>query len=155
MGRVADERKMEDSVLADLEGATMSEDTPAAPVDHFKIKPGKPLPDGFENAPRGEEAHLCVDHANQYQPTWHQLLIEKRFDHDRDPQIFPGSSPVSVALDFWTDVPPRVIEALKSAVEVSHSRQATLAQIQAGEPATRSSVPRRRFIWQSVPSAKA
>ncbi len=152
-------RNLEDDILKDIDlddqtkGEVDLSGAADSPHEEFKIKIGKKLPDEFENAPCGSEDHLCVDPANQYQPDWVQLYIQSTHDHQQNPQIFPGARQYSVVLDTWVDVPPRIVESLRSAVEVHHTKNVTDNQIALGQHSEHKKIKRNRFVWQTMPSA--
>lgn len=121
--------------------------------ENFQIKPGKKLPEKFINAPCGDEKHLCVDQAGVYQPTWTQLKIYRMHEGQRDPQPFNLGARWLVPLEKFVDVPPEVMTALRDAQETHHSLDFKPGDIALGRPATHSESSRRRFNWESIPSA--
>jgi len=147
----APESDLEKSVMRELNGQ------PASTLDptdrsNFNLVKGKPIPDVFQNPPCGEDGHLCVDLGGNYQPDWYQLMIEKMYEHQEDPQPFPLGTLYSVNLDAWTDVPPEIIESLKSAVEEHHSMNATAGQIVLGQHPERTTFKRKRFVYHAMKS---
>jgi len=149
-------KENEAAILSELEKEQEMGLDPTHP-DNFNIVPGKPLPEGFENPPCGEEGHFCLDTAGCYQPDWMQLYLERVYDKQIDPQVFPLSSTWLVYLETWVDVPPEVIESLRSAVETVHRTNVRPGVIPIGAPdgeIEMKSHTRRRFHWRSYPSAK-
>ena len=121
--------------------------------ENFQIKPGKALPEKFINKPCGDDGHLCVDGGGVYQPTWTQLMLYRMHEGQADPQPFPLGTTWKVPLERWVDVPPEVIESLRSAVETHHSMDYKPGDVLLGRPAVHTETTRRRFNWESKPSA--
>jgi hypothetical protein len=158
LDRVAKEER---DILAEAErqerlakpGANMSD-----PMN-FNITPGRKLPDGFVNPKSvngepGNPAHLCVDNSGAYRPDWFQIYIHKVHDRQEDPQIFPLGTNWLVRLEHWSDVPPEIIESLRSAIEEHHVFDAQPGDIIAGVPTKHEVRSRRRFHWDQIPSFK-
>lgn len=144
----------EQAILDQIEGSTaVAEEIKGTPEDDFIFKAGRPLPPGFENPPCGDPDHKCVDLAGNYRPEWDQIMIEKIYDKQADPQVFPGPNTYAVYLDTWTDCPPQIKAALESAIETQHSRNANQRHIALGEHPKHKTVERRRFVWRAMPSA--
>jgi len=155
MSNVKSQQEKEAGVMA-----AMAEEDKIDPTDrdNFNVKPGYPLPEGFENPPLSTEeneeyGHLCLDRAGNYQPLWCQLRIDKIHDKQIDPQPFPLGTNYQVPLDTWVDAPPEVIESLRSAVEVHHEHNIKPGDIELGRQATHKETKRRRFVWHSIKSA--
>ena len=124
--------------------------------DHgnFNIKNGYPLPNDFINPPFGDEKHLCVDLAGNYNKKWFQLLLERTHDRQQNPQPFPlGGREWRVYLDTWCDVPPEIIESLKKAVETHHSYNRKPQEVEVGIDHGHTTVERKRFNYDKIPSA--
>ena len=154
---ISEREALEAQALADLEEAEeMEEIKRAVPEDHpesrFVFKAGRPLPAGFENPPKGDEMHYCTDKAGNYRPDWVQIIIHSVYDHQQDPQVFPGAVTYAVPLETWCDCPPRIKASLESAVEIHHHRNATTKQIYLGEHPEHKKIKRRRFQWDWMPS---
>ena len=124
-------------------------------------KPGMPLPDGFENPPKGDPGHFCIRHDGCYDPTWFQVKIEGRHEGEANPVKFPnpGGMRGAVHLDTWADVPPDYIRALEAAVEVHHKPDPRAKDgnwegmtVDGQKPQTEK-IERDRFIWRMLPSA--
>lgn len=146
-------KETEAAIAADAKKLELQKAEPSNP-DGFNFEPGRPLPAGFENPPCGDPGHVCTDPAGNYQPDWVQLLLEKVHDRQQNPQPFNLGSRYLVPLDTWVDAPPVIIESLLSAVEERHELNATEGQILLGVRPEHKVVKRKRFHWQSMPSAK-
>ena len=121
---------------------------------NFNIKHGKPLPAEFVNPPFGDERHLCVDIAGNYNNTWFQLNLERVHDRQQNPQPFPlGGREWRVHLDTWCHVPPEIIESLKKAVETHHSYNRKPQEVEVGVDHGHTTVERRRFSYEKIKSA--
>lgn len=122
--------------------------------EDFNIIKGRPLPEGFENPPIGDPEHLCLDNGGLYDPTWVQVNILAAYDKQVNPQDFPlAGVTYQVSLDTWTDVPPGVLESLKSAVEVHHDYETKPGMIALGEHPQHRRISRQRFQYHWLPSA--
>lgn len=78
--------------------------------------PGKPLPEGFVNPPRGSTAHRCVDRKGIYQPSWWQLNLRRPEGLQADFEYFQlNSEKYYIPYNAWCNVPPSVVEILQSA----------------------------------------
>lgn len=123
--------------------------------DNFNFRADAPLPEGFVNPPCGEDGHFCVDQRGFYQPDWFALQIDKVYSRQQNPQPFNcGGSRYLVPLETWVDAPAGVVEALKSAIEEHHEYEAKPGDILLGIPTRHIVRRRKRFHWNSVPSAK-
>ncbi len=124
----------------------------------FNIKANKPLPEEFENPPCGTPGHLCTDPSGKYRPDWCQVKIFEQYDHQADPQKFPlMGTTYAVSLDKWTDVPPGIVEALRSAVETHHKKYADAPELKPGQEilgqrAVHVTKERPRFHFDALPS---
>ena len=145
--------ELERLALADSEVAEEAALDPSHP-GNFNIAKGMKLPEEFENPPCGEEGHFCLDQGGFYNPTWTQLMIEKIYDKQVDPQVFPLSSRWLIPLDKWVDAPPEVIESLRSAVEIQHRSNVRPGEIILGQEIENTQIERRRFVWRSIQSAR-
>lgn len=121
--------------------------------ENFRIKPGMPLPEKFINPPCGDPGHLCVDRGGIYRPDWSQLLLYRQHEGQADPQPFPLGARWLVPLEKWVDVPPEVMVSLKDAQETHHRMDFKPGDILLGKPAVHTETTRRRFGWESLPSA--
>jgi hypothetical protein len=119
----------------------------------FNFTPGQPLPPGFVNPEGGTDEHKCVDNNGLYQPTWTQLFLERIVDHQQDPQPLACLPKYTVPLERWVDVPPSVMEALKSAIETHHEHNAKPGDIDLGVKTVHVTRDRRRFHWLHMKSA--
>ena len=154
-------RAAELAALATLEGGPVDQpigDDLASDLSRdFSIVKNKPLPEGFENPPCGEEGHKCVGPGpdGKYHPEWYQLLIEGAYEGQANPQKFPlGGVTYLIPLDEWVDAPPCVIESLKSAVETHYTQSPpTPGQIALGIRPERKAVNRKRFVYDYMKSA--
>ena len=146
------ERALEKAALDAIGGTkTLTADSPRG---DFAIVENRPLPEGFVNPPCGEEGHLCLTHGKVYDPTWIQCRISSTHDKQRNPQTFSLLGNVyAVPLDTWCDVPPGVVESLKSAVETHHSYSASPGQINLGEEVEHKVIERKRFHYETIKSA--
>lgn len=153
MAKITSAKENEEAILADLEKETELELDPTHP-DNFNIVHGRPLPEGFENPPKGDPGHFCLDRGGYYMSDWVQIEIQSVHDKQTDPQLFPLSSTWAVPLDTWCDVPPEVLESLVSAVETRHTSTAKPGTIDVGEEIVMTSKQRKRFAWSMMPSAK-
>lgn len=120
---------------------------------NFTIRAGARLPEKFINPPCGEEGHLCVDQGGLYRPDWCQLYIHKQHEGQRNPQPFPLGTIWLVGLNKWTDVPPEVIESLRSAVETRHEMDFTPGDVQLGKETEHKQYNIPRFFWEHKKSA--
>lgn len=121
--------------------------------ENFRIKAGSPLPEKFINPPCGDDGHLCVDRGGIYRPDWSQLMLFRLHEGQADPQTFPLGSRWKVPLEKWVDVPPEVMVSLNDAVETHHRMDFMPGDILLGKPAVHSETKRRRFQYDSKPSA--
>lgn len=89
---------------------TTSPRTVEAPV------PGKPLPEGFKNPPRGQVGHRCVSPQGIYQPKWWQLHLRRPEGCQSDWQFFQlNDEKFYIPYNAWCDVPPSVVIILQDA----------------------------------------
>lgn len=111
-------------------------------------------PPGFENPPRGEPSHRCLDSAGRYQPTWSCVYISRsREMPERQYFLDENAQPIHVTTDMWVDVPPSVVNALRSCRE-SRITRGTLTNeglTKALAEVATNHVP--RFQYSVVPSA--
>jgi len=126
---------------------------PSDPTN-FNIHKNHPLPEDFENPPIGDPGHFCIDRAKNYRPDWVQLNIMKNRDKQIDPVVFPlGGNIYEVPLDRWVDAPPEILISLKDAVETEHLTNWDSNKVRLGEEIETSTITRRRFFWETFPSA--
>ena len=139
--------------LKELERQQLQVDEPTNP-EHFTFTAGRPMPKGFENPRPGEHGHFCHDPWGNYQPEWKSVLIHKVHDAQADPQSFPvGGRRWQVKLGVWTDVPPEVVESLRSAVEEHHEMNFKPQDMVLGKEVEHKVTTRPRFFWQEMASA--
>lgn len=122
--------------------------------DNFNIAHNKPLPEGFENPPCGEDGHFCVTRGGIHMANWFQLKIFRIHAHQEDPQNFPLGRTLQVKLEVWTDVPPEIIESLKCAIEEHHDQDITDSTFMLGDVPEITTTTRRRFQYEHMKSAK-
>ena len=128
---------------------------PVEEHDDFLFVADRPLPEGFVNPPPGKEGHRCVEFkTGHYKPDWTCIRINKIHENQADPQAFPLAGRTwLVPLDEWCDVPPEVIESLRSAVETHHSQVIRPQDVLLGRAPEIKSTDRRRFVWEMEKSA--
>lgn len=115
---------------------------------------GKQLPRGFDNPEPGDSRHRCVDPHGAYQPSWYCLLLHDGEGMPQRQSFNCAGRKYSVRVGEWVDVPPEIIEVLRSA-EVSTVRydQADDADLATGVPRPMSVARRPRFNYSVLPSA--
>lgn len=123
---------------------------------HPGIKPGRKLPDDFENPKAGESGHLCVSPSphSLYRPDWFQVIIHQIDDSIPTMQYFcTNGKEWYVKTGTWVDCPREIVNHLTgSAIDVIEQNY-TAEDLRVGRPATR--IVRRvpRFAYTAIGSA--
>ncbi len=132
----------------------VDEEMPAPAAPKRKPIAGVPLPEGFVNAEAGQPDHLCLDPKGRYQPTWSSVYISRsRETPERQYFLDEKAQPIHVRTDMWVDVPPSVVNALRTCRTARITRGSLSNEGLTSALAEVESAPLPRFQFSVIPSA--
>jgi len=115
-------------------------------------RPGKPMPEDYENPKGGSMGHLCV-HDGIYQPTWSCLKLHKVDGMPTRQSFNCAGRRYKVLVGVWVDVPPEVTNVLAMA-NVQHVKHGYNLSDALGAVEEREVVDETpRFGYSIIPSA--